>query len=430
MSYKKVKTVLVYGKKKCIYMKPKGTREYVKSKGEYVLLPVYVKRVAKIAAKKLIKNKNKNGKNGKKKIRGGENESLSLQVINVNNNKVLDLCIRHYLNAELVLLSKENVVGYELENNLVNIKILVKNEDKYLDKDKILIIKAKNKTDVEFNSMSNCNYRVKGSPYEGTTYYKRDNKGKIEKIYSEKINCETKYGVVYYYHIFNLKIDETIYSEKKICNLHIPDIQQPIKFNSDGNFIHQIPRYNYNTSPSIDQTFDTTIFNIETKFNIDCVENILSDYEKLLLSGYGKLYIYLNDEYIEVEVPHNLLIENFNALEKYKKKNNNSKYPVTHTRITSFKTPKSQSNRVTADLVNARRSSSNAVEVNPDDLLINRNKAYEESHKKSFFSKLTDALSKRITRRITGRITHPGPSLYDGRSGGSRRSLSTLKKNK
>ena len=411
-------------------MKPKGTRAYVKSKGEYVLLPVYVKRVAKIAAKKLIKNKNKNGKNGKKKIRGGEHELLSLQVRNVNNNKVLDLCIRHYLNAELVLLSKENVVGYELENNLVNIKILVKNEDKYLDKDKILIIKAKNKTDVEFNSMSNCNYHVKGGPYEGTTYYKRDNKGKIEKIYSEKINCETKYGVVYYYHIFNLKIDETIYSEKKICNLHIPDIQQPIKFNSDGNFIHQIPRYNYNTSPSIDQTFDTTKFNIETKFNIDCVENILSDYEKLLLSGYGKLYIYLNDEYIEVEVPHNLLIENFNALEKYKKKNNNSKYPVTHTRITSFKTPKSQSNRVTADLVNARRSSSNAVEVNPDDLLINRNKAYEESHKKSFFSKLTDALSRRITGRNTGRITHQGPSLYDGRSGGSRRSLSTLKKNK
>jgi hypothetical protein len=428
MSYKKVKTVLVYGKKKCIYMKPKGTREYVKSKGEYVLLPVYVKRVAKIAAKKLVKIKN--GKNGKKKIRGGEHELLSLQVINVNNNKVLDLCIRQYLNAELVLLSKENVVGYELENNLENIKILVKNEDKYLDKDKILIIKAKNKTDVEFNSMSNCNYRVKGSPYEGTTYYKRDNKGKIEKIYSEKINCETKYGVVYYYHIFNLKNDETIYSEKKICNLHIPDIQQPIKFDSDGNFIQQIPRYNYNTSPSIDQTFDTTKFNIETKFNIDCVENILSDYEKLLLSGYGKLYIYLNDEYIEVEVPHNLLIENFNALEKYRKKNNNSKYPVTHTRITSFKTPKSQSKRVTADLVNARRSSSNAVEVNPDDLLINRNKAYEESHKKSFFSKLTDALSKRITRRITGRNTHPGPSLYDGRRGGSRKYLSSLKKNK
>ena len=408
-------------------MKPKGTREYVKSKGEYVLLPVYVKRVAKIAAKKLVKIKN--GKNGKKKIRGGEHELLSLQVINVNNNKVLDLCIRQYLNAELVLLSKENVVGYELENNLENIKILVKNEDKYLDKDKILIIKAKNKTDVEFNSMSNCNYRVKGSPYEGTTYYKRDNKGKIEKIYSEKINCETKYGVVYYYHIFNLKNDETIYSEKKICNLHIPDIQQPIKFDSDGNFIQQIPRYNYNTSPSIDQTFDTTIFNIETKFNIDCVENILSDYEKLLLSGYGKLYIYLNDEYIEVEVPHNLLIENFNALEKYKKKNNNSKYPVTHTRITSFKTPKSQSNRVTADLVKAHRSSSNAIEVNPYDLSIHRNNADLESHKqKSFFSKFTDAISRRITGRNTGRITHQGPSLYDGRRGGSRRPLSSLKK--
>ena len=46
-------------------------------------------------------------------------------------------------------------------------------------------------------------------------------------------------------------------------------------------------------------------------------------------------------------------------------------------------TPNSDSNRgVTADLVKTRRSSSNAVEVNPDDLSININKAYVESHKK------------------------------------------------
>ncbi len=29
MSYKKVKTVFIFDKPKCIYMKPKGTREYV-----------------------------------------------------------------------------------------------------------------------------------------------------------------------------------------------------------------------------------------------------------------------------------------------------------------------------------------------------------------------------------------------------------------
>jgi hypothetical protein len=138
----------------------------------------------------------------------------------------------------------------------------------------------------------------------------------------------------------------------------------------------------------------------------------------------------LNNEYREVEVSRELYIKNLNALKKYRTKNNNSTYPVTHTRITSFKTPKSQSNRVTADLVKAHRSSSNAVEVNPDDLLINRNKAYEESHKKSTFSKFMNAFSRRITGRNTGRITHQGPSLYDGRRGGSRRSLSTLKKNK
>jgi len=43
-------------------MKPKGTREYVKSKEEYVLLQEYAKRVAKIAAKKLVKNKNDKNK--------------------------------------------------------------------------------------------------------------------------------------------------------------------------------------------------------------------------------------------------------------------------------------------------------------------------------------------------------------------------------
>ena len=69
VNYKKIRTDIINGKKKCIYMKPKGTREYVKSKGEFVLLSVYAKRVAKIAAKKLVKNKN-----GKKKLRGREDK--------------------------------------------------------------------------------------------------------------------------------------------------------------------------------------------------------------------------------------------------------------------------------------------------------------------------------------------------------------------
>ena len=47
VNYKKIRTILVYGKKKCIYMKPKGKREYVKSKGEFVLLSVYIKKMQK-----------------------------------------------------------------------------------------------------------------------------------------------------------------------------------------------------------------------------------------------------------------------------------------------------------------------------------------------------------------------------------------------
>ena len=57
MSYKKVKTIFIFDKPKCIYMKPKGTREYVKSKGEMVLLSAYIKKAEKIAAKKALASK-------------------------------------------------------------------------------------------------------------------------------------------------------------------------------------------------------------------------------------------------------------------------------------------------------------------------------------------------------------------------------------
>jgi hypothetical protein len=403
-------------------MKPKGTREYVKSKGEYVLLPVYVKRVAKIAAKKLIKNKN-----GKKKIRGGE--PLSLQVIDINKNTVLDLCKIHHKNAELVLLFEENVEGYiELENNLVAIKIQVKNEDKSLDKEDKIIIKVKYKTDFELNLMSN--YRVKGSPYEGTTYYKRDNNGNIEKIYSEEIKCETEGRAVYYYHIFTLKIGETIYSEKNICNLRVEDIQQRIEFDSDGKFRPQIPMYNHNTSLSLEELIFDTTFDT-TKFNINCVENILLDYT--IYQNLRKLYIYLNNEYREVEVSRELYIKNLNALKKYRTKNNNSTYPVTHTRITSFTNPFKYSRGVNADLVMRTHSStnSNAVDVNPDDLSININEAYLESRKKnSIFPNLKKSVSRIFTGRNTGRrIDTQVPSLFNRKDGGTRKS-SPLKKNK
>ena len=48
MNYKKVRTVFINDKKKVIYAKPKGTREYVKSKGEMVLLSAYLKKVEKM----------------------------------------------------------------------------------------------------------------------------------------------------------------------------------------------------------------------------------------------------------------------------------------------------------------------------------------------------------------------------------------------
>ena len=47
VDYKKIRTDIINGKKKYIYMKPTGKREYVKSKGELVLLSVYIKTLQK-----------------------------------------------------------------------------------------------------------------------------------------------------------------------------------------------------------------------------------------------------------------------------------------------------------------------------------------------------------------------------------------------
>jgi len=75
MSYKKVRTIFINDKKKVIYMKPKGTREYVKSNGEMVLLTSYIKRVEKVAAKKAMASKlakkSPKVKNSKKYVRKG-----------------------------------------------------------------------------------------------------------------------------------------------------------------------------------------------------------------------------------------------------------------------------------------------------------------------------------------------------------------------
>ena len=52
-------------------MKANGRREYVKSKGKFVLLSAHLKKVANIVAKKLLKSKKT------KKIRGGNNNNTS-----------------------------------------------------------------------------------------------------------------------------------------------------------------------------------------------------------------------------------------------------------------------------------------------------------------------------------------------------------------
>jgi hypothetical protein len=63
VDYKKIRTDIINGKKRCIYMKPKGKREYVKSGGEFVSLSAYIKTLQK-------KNKKKGGGDGDEDYQG------------------------------------------------------------------------------------------------------------------------------------------------------------------------------------------------------------------------------------------------------------------------------------------------------------------------------------------------------------------------
>jgi hypothetical protein len=70
VDYKKIRTDIINGKKRCIYMKPKGKREYVKSGGEFVSLSAYIKTLQK-------KNKKKGGGDGDNEYYGPDNSPVT-----------------------------------------------------------------------------------------------------------------------------------------------------------------------------------------------------------------------------------------------------------------------------------------------------------------------------------------------------------------
>jgi hypothetical protein len=408
MSYKKIKTILVYGKKKCIFMKQKGTREYVKSKGEYVLLPVYVKRVAKIAAKKIVKIKN-----GKKKLRGGDSQlSLKVRVTHRGNmlvadsSHILDLCTIHKSDTELVLLSEEKNMlnaNYPLQayyhdknwspggKNVTIVKINDKDISLHHELDQIMItVRSPNNENIISNTNYNQNFLINKVSSNGTAYYKRYQTGKIEEIYSTKFDYIREYetgGISkkIYYHIFELGEGEQIYSEKDRCKLQL-----------------------------------------NSGFNIEGVKKILFDDYK---PPFEKLYIYDSDGYKEIDVPNPLQARNIRQLANHDK---DSKNPVTHTRI-AFQTPNSHSNRVTADIVGddnrqkskqsmiskivdivkqTKRTSPTYATDDPFNDHYSIKRAYENSLRKK-------SISSRVLSNVTNpfsRNTTQGPSLY-GRSG-------------
>jgi hypothetical protein len=67
--YDKVKTRVIEGKKKCIYKKPKGNKEYVKGFGKMRSVESYIKLCKKKAASKVSKPKSKPKSTKSKKMR-------------------------------------------------------------------------------------------------------------------------------------------------------------------------------------------------------------------------------------------------------------------------------------------------------------------------------------------------------------------------
>ena len=99
MTYIKVRTDIINGKKRCIYMKPKGKREYVKSGGDFVLLSAYIK-----ALQKKIKNKG-----------GG-----LFDCFGKNSCKKHELAKDTIVTADLGFLKSDDVHEYQVPNAPVN----------------------------------------------------------------------------------------------------------------------------------------------------------------------------------------------------------------------------------------------------------------------------------------------------------------------
>jgi hypothetical protein len=89
VDYKKIRTDIINGKKRCIYMKPKGKREYVKSGGEFVSLSAYIKTLQK-------KNKKKGGGDGEEddKYYGPDNSPVNSPRIQAQAQQLPDGWVR------------------------------------------------------------------------------------------------------------------------------------------------------------------------------------------------------------------------------------------------------------------------------------------------------------------------------------------------
>ena len=104
VKYIKIRKETINGKSRCIYMKPKDAREYVRYNKEYLLLNRYLK----LSSKNLIK---KIKKGGELLVYKAPCNSID-KVTNIDKNRQINLYTIEDKNAELYILKKQNINQY------------------------------------------------------------------------------------------------------------------------------------------------------------------------------------------------------------------------------------------------------------------------------------------------------------------------------
>ena len=227
IQYNKIKTVLINGKKKCIYMKPRGTREYVRHNKEFILLNRYLKLISK----KLKKQKGGVGCFGlrcfsrRTNDSSKKNDDVSVEADIVFNGTIETLNEQQY--PTLVSTEQENMI-WNVDDVSNRNKLLSLNKPILIPKNETLSVKEslfKRKLKDSLDSSKLVSHELLEKFISGWG---------IKLSYSALINKDMKRPVHYY---VNLN-DRTTTNEKPVENLIKSETNYKQNFYFIKNFLY------------------------------------------------------------------------------------------------------------------------------------------------------------------------------------------------